>query len=115
MHKLHSGGEFLTGTGKKGRRWGVKSRKNPSNNWREIDCKLEVSQSAKINGSVTTEDEWIDSVQAAAYLKVSVGVLRNLTSNGQVPYYKLGRRNRYRTEDLREVLLSVKKGVNYGN
>lgn len=64
--------------------------------------------------SLITE-EWLDSVQAAAYLKISVGALRNMTSNGQIPYHKLGKRNRYRTEELRALLLSQKRGVVNGN
>lgn len=64
--------------------------------------------------SLTTE-EWLDSAEAAAYLKVSLGALRNMTSNGQVPFYKMGRRNRYRTEELRQLLLSQKRGVRNGN
>ena len=55
-------------------------------------------------------DEWLDTERAAAYLKVSVGVLRNMTSNGFVPYYKLQRRNRYRLSELRDLLLSEKRG-----
>lgn len=64
--------------------------------------------------SLTTE-EWLDSVEAAAYLKVTLGALRNMTSNGQVPFYKFGKRNRYRTEELRTLLLSHKRGVSNGN
>ncbi|WP_373998701.1 helix-turn-helix domain-containing protein [Bdellovibrio bacteriovorus] len=64
--------------------------------------------------SLTTE-EWLDSVEAAAYLKVSLGALRNMTSNGQVPFYKMGKRNRYRIEELRQLLLSQKRGASNGN
>ncbi len=60
-------------------------------------------------------EEWLDTTQAAAYLKLTVGALRNMTSNGQVPYHKLGKRNRYRVDDLRQLLLSQKRGVIYGN
>lgn len=61
------------------------------------------------------EQEWMDSVQAAAYLSLSVGSLRNMTSNGHIPYYKFGNRNRYRTEELRELLLSETKGERNGS
>lgn len=64
--------------------------------------------------SLTTE-EWLDSVEAAVYLKVSLGALRNMTSNGQVPFYKMGNRNRYRIEELRQLLLSQKRGASNGN
>lgn len=59
--------------------------------------------------------EWLDSVSAADYLRISVGSLRNLTSSGQIPYYKFGRRNRYRVSELRNLLLGQKRGVFYGN
>lgn len=55
--------------------------------------------------------EWITTEQAADYLGLTVGALRNMTSNGQVPYYKLGKRNRYLVADLRELLLANKRGV----
>ncbi len=60
-------------------------------------------------------EEWLTTEGAASYLKVSVGTLRNLTSNGHVPYHKLGNRNRYLLEDLRNLLLKNRRGVFYGN
>lgn len=54
--------------------------------------------------------DWLNTEQAAAYLGIPVGSLRNLTSNGRIPYYKLGRRNRYKLSDLHELLLSGKRG-----
>jgi excisionase family DNA binding protein len=58
--------------------------------------------------------EWLNTEEAASYLTLSPGALRNLTSNGGVPYYKLGRRNRYRIDDLRALLFKNKKGEFYG-
>jgi len=54
--------------------------------------------------------EWLTSEQAADYLGLSVGSLRNMTSNGHIPYYKLQNRNRYAVVDLRQLLLSQKRG-----
>jgi len=54
--------------------------------------------------------EWFDSREAAAYLCLPLGSLRNMTSNGQIPFYKLGSRNRYRISDLRNYLLAQKRG-----
>lgn len=68
---------------------------------RQIDFKEVPSEST---------NEWLSSDEAAAYLRVSVGTLRNLTSNGHIPYYKLGRRNRYRISELRSLLLANKRG-----
>jgi excisionase family DNA binding protein len=63
------------------------------------------------NGSSLKIEEWLTAEEAAAYLNVSVGSLRNLTSDGKVPYYKLGNRNRYLLQDLRDLLLTNKRGV----
>ncbi|OQW48508.1 MAG: hypothetical protein A4S09_04845 [Proteobacteria bacterium SG_bin7] len=67
----------------------------------------------KIGGNADFS-EWLTTVQAAKYLEISPASLRNMTSSGQVPYYKFGRRNRYRVDDLRNLLLSQKRGF-YGN
>lgn len=61
----------------------------------------------------TEEAEWLTSKEAAQYLRVSEGTLRNLVSNGKVPYVKLGRSNRYSRKELRQLLLSKKRGVFY--
>lgn len=58
--------------------------------------------------------EWLTTEDAAEYLGLSIGALRNMTSNGDVPYYKLGRRNRYKTDDLRRLLTLKRKGDSYG-
>lgn len=58
--------------------------------------------------------EWLNTMEAASYLKLSVGELLNLCSSGKVPYYKLGRRNRFLMVELRELLLSQRRGP-YGN
>lgn len=58
--------------------------------------------------------EWLNSEEAAGFLRISVKALRNMTSNGQLPFYKLGRRNRYRKDELETLLRSQKRGQ-YGN
>ena len=60
--------------------------------------------------SVSPDDEWLNSKQAAHYLKVSVAQLHNLTSAGQIPHYKMGRANRYQKSELREFLLRFPRG-----
>ncbi|MFM6930366.1 MAG: helix-turn-helix domain-containing protein [Bdellovibrio sp.] len=85
---------------------------------------LEAEQSASnINLEETSDDsildcslkiEWLNSEEAARLLRISVKALRNMTSNGQLPFYKLGRRNRYRKDELETLLRSQKRG-NYGN
>lgn len=63
----------------------------------------------KCQCSLTTK--WFTTEEAADYLRISVGSLRNLSSNGKIPFYKLQRRNRYLESDLRELLLREKRGV----
>jgi len=64
------------------------------------------------SGSLTGEErEWLCSWQAAEYLGISVGSLLNMVSTRAVPVYKLGRRNRYRREELRQLLLSNRIGA----
>lgn len=53
---------------------------------------------------------WVSTSEAAAYLGIPVGSLRNLTSNGKIPYCKLGRLNRYLLSDLDRVLLENRQG-----
>lgn len=55
--------------------------------------------------------EWLTSLEAAEYLGISTRTLMNLTSNGNVPYYKFGRRNRYLKDELRMLLLSQRRGA----
>ena len=59
--------------------------------------------------------EWLTTKEAAEYLRISVPSLRNMTSQGKVLYYKFERRNRYRLDDLRKLLLRNPKGGFYGN
>src|SRR5688500_12945595 len=49
------------------------------------------------------DNEWLTTKEAADYLRVPLGSLKNMTSNGHVRFYKLGRRNRYWLPDLRKL------------
>lgn len=66
-------------------------------------------------GAEAANQEWLSVSEAAEYLRISEGSLRNLTSNGKIPFYKLGRRVRYLKAELKALLLSNRKGVLYGN
>lgn len=59
--------------------------------------------------------EWLTSKEAAKYLCLPIGSLRNLTSSGKIPYYKFGRLVRYRLVELREILLMNKRGGSNAN
>lgn len=49
--------------------------------------------------------EWFTSIEAAEYLRIPVGSLRNLVSNGIFkPRGKVGRLNRFHIDDLIELL-----------
>jgi len=60
----------------------------------------------------TIDTEWLTTPEAAKFLGISEGALRNMTSSGQVTYFKLGHRNRYRLVDLRALLLKERRGPN---
>jgi len=60
-------------------------------------------------------DEWLTTKEASELLKISEKTLLNLASVGKVPFYKLGRRNRYLKSELNDLLLSEKRGVLYDN
>ena len=59
------------------------------------------------------DDEWLTTVEAAEYLKLSVGSFRNMVSDGHIPHYKLGRRNRYLRCELRNLLSADARGRTY--
>jgi len=62
------------------------------------------------DNQICQSQEWLTTEEAAAYLRISVGALRNMTCNGQVPYHKLFGRNRYKIEDLQSLHLKKEKG-----
>jgi excisionase family DNA binding protein len=50
------------------------------------------------------EVTWLDSKQTAAILGISKKSLLNMAYRGVIPFYKLGRRNRYKLSELNEQL-----------
>jgi excisionase family DNA binding protein len=80
------------------------------------DCYIE-DKKLKTDSSLTTElaNEFLNANQVAQYLKLPLQTVRNLTSNGKIPHYKLGSSVRYRTDDLRQLLLEQSRGVKNGN
>ncbi len=67
----------------------------------------------KIDDGSPTEakdEDWLTTSEAAEFLRLSEPALRNLTSDGHVPFYKLKRRNRYRKSELAQILLSERRG-----
>lgn len=62
----------------------------------------------------TESDTWFTSPEAAMFLGISVQALLNKVSGGKVPFYKFGRRNRYKKSELEELLSQNRKGPMYG-
>ena len=61
---------------------------------------LGTNEKSTLGQESSTECRWLSSKEAARYLGISEGTLRNLTSNGHIQYYKFRRLNRYKTSDL---------------
>ena len=57
-----------------------------------------------------SEERFLTTDEAALYLGVTVGTVRNMVCRGELPYYKLGRRNRYKLSELKNLLQSNKRG-----
>lgn len=64
--------------------------------------------------SSLNNDVWLTTAEAATYLGITDRTLFNLTSRGEVPYYKLGRRNRFLRSELRNLLMQQRRGGSYG-
>lgn len=60
------------------------------------------------------EDGFLTAREAAEFLRLPYQSVLNMTSSGQLPYFKLGRRNRYSKSELRELLLRNRRGGSYG-
>lgn len=63
------------------------------------------------HSSLKTEDDRIYTTdEAAEFLRISPAQLRNLCSQGKVPYFKLGASNRFSRSDLIVLLQRNKRG-----
>lgn len=93
----------------------LQNKKESSFNFKEVsDTTAQEKSSLKI--FELEKLEWLTTEEAANYLKITIGTLRNWTSNGRITFYKLGRSNRYLLSDLVEFLLKNKRGdLTYGN
>lgn len=59
--------------------------------------------------------EFVNADQISTFLKINVQTVRNLTSNGKIPYYKFGKRVLYRLDEVRELVLKSKRGKYNGD
>lgn len=62
--------------------------------------------SLKFENNFCPQEAWMSSAQAAVYLGISLGSLRNKVSNGFIPRHKLGRLNRFLKSELDQLLNS---------
>ena len=58
----------------------------------------------------TSTTVWMDSEEAAFFLRTNVKTLLNLCNSGKIPYYKFGRLNRYKRNELEQMLECQKRG-----
>lgn len=58
---------------------------------------------------------WLDTKQAAEYLGITETALRIMVCRRKIKYHKLGIRNRYLLDDLREAISPSEKVVIDGN
>jgi excisionase family DNA binding protein len=90
-------------------------------NYRSHFTKARLTVNNHESCSLTTEYEdnrFLTAREAAEYLSVPYASVLNMSSSGQLPYYKLGKRNRYLVSDLKQLLLSERRGPEggaYGN
>lgn len=87
-----------------------------AHSWTSNDAKCN-DAAHKPTGSLKTEfqDEWLNTHEAAAYLKLEPKRLLNMASDGQIPHYKFGRRNRYLKSELDRLLRAQPRGAIHGN
>lgn len=57
-----------------------------------------------------TENEYLKPREAAEFLRIGYKRLLNMSSNGQIPYYKLGRSNLYLKSELNLMLEKSRRG-----
>ncbi len=61
------------------------------------------------------DKEFLTTIEASLYMGISKGRLLNMVSLGKIPHYKLGRSNRYKLSELREILLESPRGLRNGD
>ena len=70
-----------------------------------LDDVGEVASPLDNGESFLTTKEWLTCEEAAKYLRISMGRLRNMTSDMRVRCHKLGRSCRYLKTDLNAALI----------
>ena len=63
--------------------------------------------------TISPLDVWFDTNSASSYLGISSKSLLNEVSQGKIPYYKFGKRNRYLKSELDQMLLINLRGPSW--
>jgi len=71
--------------------------------------KIECNIKDNVEDDIDHSKEWFNTAEAASYLSMTPKSLLAHTSRGLVPFYKIGRRNRYKREELDEILFNSRK------
>jgi excisionase family DNA binding protein len=72
---------------------------------------VEEKQSDSLSSTMLFDKlKWMTSKEAAAYIRVSVGQLRNMVWRGQIKRYRLRNRLRFLRSDLDSFVTSSNKG-----
>ena len=91
---------------------GIKTGENKTESTTGITKEAEVKTREFFENGIM--QEWLTTKEAADYLRISSKCLFNLASNGKVPYFKFGRRNRFLLSNLKDLLLAQPRGDSYG-
>ena len=59
-----------------------------------------------MNGEANSKKQWMSAAQAAEYLSLTRKALYQAVYRGEIPVYRLGRRLRFRREELDRVLMA---------
>jgi len=67
-------------------------------------------QESSSNENAMNNLVWMNSKEAASYLRISTGALRAHIYKGQLPFYKLKNRLRFKRTDLDRMLENTRQG-----
>lgn len=68
-------------------------------------------QCIELNFKKDDDHTWLNSKEASSYLGVSYGALKNMIYKRQLPFYKFGKRLRFKQSELGALLESGKVTV----
>ena len=70
---------------------------------------FENRESHQAEQTLVDSSKWLTTKEAAQLLRVSISALKTMVHRGQVPAFKLGRRNRFLKEDLDRLITPINK------